>query len=382
MAVVSAGRLLQAVPGAARLHLRGAGRRSAAWWQESYNSDAFSTLRGFHLANLKSIAVAECLQKSSCHSPITMPNRVVIHTGRHGDRPSGPNPWTCLAQRAMLGGYSNLEEQTDAFLDNNAHVVTVLEAAQAAAKASEGKLDVTFSPGVAVQSVDTSGIPHAAQTASDADLAIVVVGDSAEAVGYDGSASTGEGADRTSIDLAGVQLDLLEAVLDTGTPTVVVLVHGRPASFGDDSGGAVVSKFGEVPLYLRASALVAAWRPGVEGGNAIWELLTGVTGFSGRLAQSWPHSAGAVHFGGISPWYEKYCSEECPGLTVDMSLPHGLTLDPTAPAFPFGAQTRPDALLALCFAALTVAGDQATVWTTSTSHSPTAQSACTPMPRA
>ena len=82
-----------------------------------------------------------------------------------------------------------------------------------------------------------------------------------------------------------------------------------------------------MPLYLRASALVAAWRPGVEGGNAIWELLTGVTGFSGRLAQSWPHSAGAVHFGGISPWYEKYCSEECPGLTVDMSLPHGLTLD-------------------------------------------------------
>ena len=298
----------------------------------------------------------QCLQKSSCHSPITMPNRVVIHTGRHGDRPSGPNPWTCLAQRAMLGGYSNLEEQTDAFLDNNAHVVTVLEAAQAASNASEGKLEVTFSPGVAVQSVDTSGIPHAAQTASDADLAIVVVGDSAEAVGYDGSASSGEGADRTSIDLAGVQLDLLEAVLDTGTRTVVVLVHGRPASFGDDSGGAVVSKFGEMPLYLRASALVAAWRPGVEGGNAIWELLTGVTGFSGRLAQSWPHSAGAVHFGGISPWYEKYCSEECPGLTVDMSLPHGLTLDPTAPAFPFGAQTRPDALLALCFAPLTAAG--------------------------
>eukprot|EP00658_Telonema_sp_P-2_P079747 TRINITY_DN7790_c0_g1_i1.p1 TRINITY_DN7790_c0_g1~~TRINITY_DN7790_c0_g1_i1.p1 ORF type:complete len:204 (+),score=35.13 TRINITY_DN7790_c0_g1_i1:128-739(+) len=41
-------------------------------------------------------------------------------------------------------------------------------------------------------------------------------------------------------------------------------------------------------------------------------------------------------FGGISPWYEKYCSEECPGLTMNAALPHGLTLDPTGPAFPFG----------------------------------------------
>ena len=55
---------------------------------------------------------------------------------------------------------------------------------------------------------------------------------------YDGGASTGEGADRSSIDLAGVQLDLLDGVLATGTPTVVVLVHGRPASFGENHGGA------------------------------------------------------------------------------------------------------------------------------------------------
>jgi beta-xylosidase len=56
-------------------------------------------------------------------------------------------------------------------------------------------------------------------------------------VGYNGSASCGEGADRASIDLAGVQLDLLQAVLATGTPTIVVLVHGRPVSFGQDHGG-------------------------------------------------------------------------------------------------------------------------------------------------
>ena len=66
-------------------------------------------------------------------------------------------------------------------------------------------LEVSWSSGVAVQSVDTSGIPEAVAATKAADLALVVVGDSAEAVGYDGSASTGEGADRTSIALAGVR---------------------------------------------------------------------------------------------------------------------------------------------------------------------------------
>ena len=58
-----------------------------------------------------------------------------------------------------------------------------------------------------------------------------------------------------------VQLELLDSVISTGTPTVIVLVHGRPASFGEDAGGAVTSKFGERPLYMRAAAVVAAFRP-------------------------------------------------------------------------------------------------------------------------
>ena len=99
----------------------------------------------------------QCLLKSSCDSPITYPDRIVIRTGRSSHDPkTGMNPWNCLAQRAMLGGkettrdspclqlalfqqthrkprvfsYSNLEQQTDAFQDNHAHVVTLLEAAQ------------------------------------------------------------------------------------------------------------------------------------------------------------------------------------------------------------------------------------------------------------
>jgi hypothetical protein len=123
------------------------------------------------------------MQKSACNAPVTMPDRVVIHTGRKQPQPAAPNPWNCLAQRAMLGGYSNLEQKTDAFMDNHAHVVTLLEAAQGAAKASGGRLKVSYTPGVAVQSVDTSKIGEAVAAAKAASLAIVVVGDTAEGVG-------------------------------------------------------------------------------------------------------------------------------------------------------------------------------------------------------
>ena len=249
----------------------------------------------------------QCMMKSSCDAPTTMPDRELVRTGR---TPNGPpessqskKPWQCLAARSMIGGYSNLERLTDAYLDNSAHIVTLLEAAQAAATASKGQLEITFEEGVAVQSTDTSHISAAAAAASAADVAIVVVGDTAEGVGYDGSASCGEGADRPSLDLPGVQLDLLDAVLKTGTPTIVILVHGRPATFATDYGGAVTSKFGPTPLTSRMGALIAAWRPGVEGGNALWSLITGAAPFSGRLAQSWPISVGAIRYGGISPWY-------------------------------------------------------------------------------
>lgn len=172
-------------------------------------------------------------------------------------------------------------------------------------------------------------------------MAIVAVGDSAEeAVGYDGSASCGDGADRPSLDLPGVQLELLSQVLATGTPTVVVLIHGRPVTVATNSGGTVMSKYDDPvkgSLYSRAHAVITGFRVGVEGGNGLWDLITGKASFSGRLAQAWPHSVGNVHHGGLSPWFVSPCSEECPGFT--MNLPFGTagrTLDPTAPMFPFG----------------------------------------------
>lgn len=107
--------------------------------------------------------------------------------------------------RGYLGGYSNLERASDAALDNNAHVVTLLEAAQAAANASGGAFAVSYAQGVDQQALDESGIPAAAALANASDLVIAVLGDGGESVGYDSSVSCGEGADRPSLDLPGVQ---------------------------------------------------------------------------------------------------------------------------------------------------------------------------------
>jgi len=116
--------------------------------------------------------------------------------------------------RGYLGGYSNLERATDAALDNSAHVVTLLEAAAAAANASGRRLQRwPGRPASGPQSLDESGIPAAVGTRRMRRTSpLLVLGDGGEAVGYDSSVSCGEGADRPSLDLPGVQVRAAAAV--------------------------------------------------------------------------------------------------------------------------------------------------------------------------
>ncbi|CAG9269873.1 Glycosyl hydrolase [Paraburkholderia unamae] len=128
-------------------------------------------------------------------------------------------------------------------------------------------------------SKDTEGIADAVEAARQAGVAIVFVGDLA---GLFQSGTVGEGSDTDSLDLPGVQQALLAAVVESGTPTVVVMTGGRPYNLGGLEG--------------RIAAQIMAFAPGERGAGALADLLTGRANFSGRLPLSVPKSAGAVPY--------------------------------------------------------------------------------------
>ncbi len=165
--------------------------------------------------------------------------------------------------------------------------------------------DITYERGVDFTDPDESGIAAAADLASSADLAVVAVGDIS---GLFGAGTSGEGCDAPDLALPGAQGALVDAVLDTGTPTVIVMITGRPYAVGDRAD--------------RAAAVVQAFLPGEEGGPAMAGILSGAVNPSGRLPVGLPRHAGGQPGTYLTPplgsWSEGVSN-----------------LDPR-PAFPFG----------------------------------------------
>jgi beta-glucosidase len=126
-------------------------------------------------------------------------------------------------------------------------------------------------------SMNTDHIPDAVTCAKNADVAIVCVGDLA---GLFQTGTVGEGSDADSLNLPGVQQQLLEAVVSTGKPVVVVMMSGRPYNLQG--------------LESKVAAFVWAFSGGQEGGNAIADIITGAVEPSGRLTVSVPKNVGAV----------------------------------------------------------------------------------------
>ena len=141
------------------------------------------------------------------------------------------------------------------------HVTTVIEGIKAAVSP---QTKVTMVRGCDITDPDKSGFAEAVKAAKGAAVAIVVVGERQhETNGRDlrGRPTDGEGHDVASLDLTGAQEELIQAVFETGTPTVVVLINGRPLSTRWTSE--------HVP------ALVEAWESGERGGEAVADVLFG-----------------------------------------------------------------------------------------------------------
>jgi beta-glucosidase len=117
-------------------------------------------------------------------------------------------------------------------------------------------------------------IGKAVAAARNSDVAVVVLGDSGKTVG--------ESASRTSLDLPGHQLELIQAVQAVGKPTVVVLINGRPMSIN------------WVDRHI--PGIVEAWFPGVQGGTAIAEVLFGDYNPGSKLTMTFPKTAGQIPF--------------------------------------------------------------------------------------
>ena len=180
---------------------------------------------------------------------------------------------TARADEAVEFGGRTGADQARLMVDS-VPVVTFLEGIRARA----GGATVLYEPGCPVQDEDRSGIPAAVEAARSADVAVLVVGDQA---GINAFGTVGEGLDSFTCELPGVQRELVEAVLATGTPTVVVLSHGRPYSL----------KW----MADSVPAIVTSWFGGEEAGSATAAVLFGDVNPAGRLPVSF------LDFGGSAP---------------------------------------------------------------------------------
>ncbi len=111
---------------------------------------------------------------------------------------------------------------------------------------------------------------RAKDAAEQADIVIAVVGEPAF--------MSGEVASRATLDLPGIQAQMVEAAASAGKPLIVVLLNGRPLEINW--------------IAEHASAILESWFPGVEGGNAIADVLFGDVNPGGKLPLSWPRTAG------------------------------------------------------------------------------------------
>jgi beta-glucosidase len=165
-------------------------------------------------------------------------------------------------------------------------------------KVSAGTV-VHYAKGCGIRSTSREGFTEAVEAARKSDVAILVVGGSSardfgenthdnvtgaavvtDSLSEISDMDSGEGFDRASLELSGVQLDLVKEIKKTGVPVIVVLINGRPLilNWVDES----------------VDGLLEAWYPGQEGGNAIADVLFGDYNPAGRLPISFPRSEGQL----------------------------------------------------------------------------------------
>jgi beta-glucosidase len=200
----------------------------------------------------------------------------------------GPN---AASEVNLLGDYipKNLLNKTSSVLE------AVKQKVQAGTK-------VVYVQGCDVLDTKTNSIREAGRAAKNADVAIVVIGEDER--------TSGESKDSHDLELTGLQNELVKAVYETGTPTVVVLMSGRPLA---------VSWIAE-----NVPAIIESWKCGEKGGEAIADVLFGDVNPGGKLPVTFPRHVGQM------PFYYNYKPSKL------MRMDIGYVTLPLTPLYPFG----------------------------------------------
>ncbi|MFC1558537.1 glycoside hydrolase family 3 C-terminal domain-containing protein [candidate division KSB1 bacterium] len=172
---------------------------------------------------------------------------------------------------------------------------------------------VEYVKGCSVIVTDYNEISKATRIAKRADVAIVVLGENVWSA-PNRTGTDGEGYDVVSLDLTGFQEDLLKAVHETGTPTILVLINGRPLS--------IRWAAENIP------AIVEAWLPGEQGGHAVADVLFGDYNPSGKLPVTFPRHVGQV------PMYYNYMPSNLQRIKQRRRKPYADM--PASPLWEFG----------------------------------------------
>jgi beta-glucosidase len=208
----------------------------------------------------------------------------------------------------MLGSWSTKGEPKD--------VVTLSKALSDRLAQSQGK--VLFAKGTDILGTSDSGFAEAVSAARQADVVIA-------ALGEDAGLMTGEAASRAHLNLPGNQQQLLQAIVATGKPVVLIVFSGRPLTLNWE--------------VAHIPAILEAWFPGIQAGPALVRTLFGDVNPSGRLTTTFPRAVGQ------EPIYYNAMNTGRPAGDVDLTRPptnsgekyRSRYIDEqNSPLFPFG----------------------------------------------
>ncbi|WP_298422682.1 glycoside hydrolase family 3 N-terminal domain-containing protein [uncultured Kordia sp.] len=212
-----------------------------------------------HTGNLYAEAHLAEAKKAAIKSTVLLKNKNVL-------------PLTNTTKVAVIGPLANKPHEqlgTWSFDGEREHTVTPIDAFKKA------NINYQFVEGLThSRDKTTKGFSKAISTAKNSDVILFFGGE--EAI------LSGEAHSRSNIDLPGAQIQLLKQLAKTGKPIVLVIMAGRPITITN--------------IIDDVDAVVMAWHPGTMGGEAIHEIIYGISQPEGRLPVSWPKNAGQLPY--------------------------------------------------------------------------------------